>query len=67
MKLVLPPDVFPGVIPVDYKSGMRMVREGLVPCVRIGRRVFIDLDELEAFAKNGGKALTVSQEAAVKP
>ncbi|MBE0660684.1 MAG: DNA-binding protein [Bryobacteraceae bacterium] len=57
MKLKTPKQVFPDIIPVSYQSGMCMVREKHLPSVRIGRRVFIDVDELEAFAKNGGKAL----------
>lgn len=35
----------------------RLIREGLIPTFRLGRRVFIDLPAWQAFRASGGKAL----------
>jgi hypothetical protein len=35
----------------------KLAREGLFPVVRIGRRIFVDLAEVEAYTKAGGQAL----------
>jgi len=35
----------------------QLCREGILPHCRLGRQIRIDPEELEAFIKNGGKAL----------
>lgn len=39
------------------QTGYTMARAGLLPVVRIGRRLFIDIDQWEAFKAAGGRAL----------
>ena len=35
----------------------QMIREGLLPSVRIGRRIFVDPAQWETFKTGGGRAL----------
>jgi excisionase family DNA binding protein len=50
--------------PAETAARMRMSKrallaaaaEGIVPCVRIGRRVLFDREAIDAFIKSGGKA-----------
>lgn len=36
----------------------RLIREGVIPAVRIGRSIRVDSTTLEEFVKNGGKQLS---------
>jgi excisionase family DNA binding protein len=42
---------------VNYHRAAALVRERILPCVRLGRRVRIDPGQLRQFIDAGGKAL----------
>jgi hypothetical protein len=39
------------------QSGYQKARAGLLPVVRIGRRLFIDMDQWASYKRTGGRAL----------
>jgi len=39
------------------QSGYQMARAGLLPTVRIGRRLFVDMDQWALYKAAGGRAL----------
>ena len=48
------------LLPISRGSLYCLVREGRLPgVVRIGRRVYFDLDQLDAWIKEGGEVKTV--------
>jgi len=42
---------------IGYAHILRLGNEGQFPLVRLGRRVFVDLDILDEFSRAGGQAL----------
>jgi excisionase family DNA binding protein len=53
---LLTPEQAATVLRLPKRSLLAAAAEGIVPCVRIGRRVRFDREELTAWIKNGGKA-----------
>jgi putative molybdopterin biosynthesis protein len=45
------------ILNVTYHRMADLVRQKIVPSVRLGRQVRIDPDELERFIRDGGRAL----------
>ncbi len=46
-----------GPIPLSYQQLAELARQGILPVVRFGRRLFIDPQKLGQFIESGGKAL----------
>jgi len=44
------------VLDCTVQSAYRLIREGIVPAVKLGRAVRVDEDMIREFVRNGGKA-----------
>ena len=48
--------IYPALFPTPRRA-YQAAEQGVVPCVRVGRRVHFDLDQVERWIEAGGQAL----------
>ena len=53
---LMTPEQTAKVLLMPKRSLLAAAAEGIVPCVRIGRRVLFDREAIEEFIRTGGKA-----------
>jgi hypothetical protein len=56
-RLIPAKDAFPGIVPVTYTQGLKLIAEKVLPGVFVGRKVFVDADKLALFIESGGQRL----------